>query len=416
MRIRQVLLVPITTASYYDDQTAIRAGAERDGFAYVGDPVSPGFDAIRQPGEGVGVMLRLQDGSLCSGDCTAVQYAAAGGRDGIFLARTHLGPLADCLRRAFEGTDAECFRESSARLDRLTIGDRPLHRAAAYGVSQALLDATSRSRRTTAAEVIADEYGLVPSTEPIRCFAQCGEDRYGGVDRMILKDVEVLPHGLMNSPGVVGERGELLREYLRWVLTRITALRRDPGYRPRIHIDTYGVPGMIFEGDHERIATYLSELEADAGDLELTVESPIDAGGREEQIAALGRLRRTLESRGSRVRIAADEWCNTLEDVRLFARERCCHMIQIKTPDLGGLHNSVEAVLSCREEGVDAYLGGSANETDVSARACAHLAMATCPAQVLVKPGLGFDEGLTVTRNEMARVAAILQSRSGGTP
>ena len=29
----------------------------------------------------------------------------------------------------------------------------------------------------------------------------------------------------------------------------------------------------------------------------------------------------------------ADEWCNTLNDVKDFADEACCDMVQIKTPE-----------------------------------------------------------------------------------
>jgi methylaspartate ammonia-lyase len=39
-------------------------------------------------------------------------------------------------------------------------------------------------------------------------------------------------------------------------------------------------------------------------------------------------------------------------------------------PDLGGIHNSVEAVLACQASGVGAFLGGSCAETDLSALHC----------------------------------------------
>ena len=89
-------------------------------------------------------------------------------------------------------------------------------------------------------------------------------------------------------------------------------------------------------------------------------------------------------------------------------------MIQIKTPDLGGINNSIEAVLYCKQQGVGAYLGGTCNETDCSARICAHIALATQPDQMLAKPGMGVDEGLMIVRNEMTRALACLAaSRTG---
>jgi len=41
-----------------------------------------------------------------------------------------------------------------------------------------------------------------------------------------------------------------------------------------------------------------------------------------------------------------------------------------------------------------------------SARACAHVELATDAAQVLAKPGMGFDEGYMVVTNEMRRALA----------
>jgi methylaspartate ammonia-lyase len=42
----------------------------------------------------------------------------------------------------------------------------------------------------------------------IPMFAQSGEDRYANVDKMIMKNVRALPHGLINSPQLVGKDGE----------------------------------------------------------------------------------------------------------------------------------------------------------------------------------------------------------------
>ena len=43
------------------------------------------------------------------------------------------------------------------------------------------------------------------------------------------------------------------------------------------------------------------------------------------------------------------------EDVVAFTDCECCHMVQIKTPDLGGIHNVVESVLYCNLQGLEAY-------------------------------------------------------------
>jgi methylaspartate ammonia-lyase len=86
-------------------------------------------------------------------------------------------------------------------------------------------------------------------------------------------------------------------------------------------------------------------------------------------------------------------------------------MIQIKTPDLGGVHNAVEAILACQAGGVDVLLGGSFAETDLSAQISVHLALGTRPDLILAKPGTGVDEGITLVHNEMKRVLAWIQDR-----
>ncbi|MDA4188758.1 methylaspartate ammonia-lyase, partial [Escherichia coli] len=49
--------------------------------------------------------------------------------------------------------------------------------------------------------------------------------------------------------------------------------------------------------------------------------------------------------------------------------------------------------------------------TDVSARTCVHVALAARPMRMLVKPGMGFDEGLDIVFNEMNRTIALLQAK-----
>ncbi len=71
---------------------------------------------------------------------------------------------------------------------------------------------------------------------------------------------------------------------------------------------------------------------------------------RELQMKALAELTRVVDERGIGVELVADEWCNTLDDIKYFADHKAGHMVQIKTPDLGGINNIVEAVLYCKEK------------------------------------------------------------------
>ena len=57
MKIIDVVCSTGRTGFYFDDQRAIKAGAEHDGFAYVGKPATEGFKTIRQAGESISVMI-----------------------------------------------------------------------------------------------------------------------------------------------------------------------------------------------------------------------------------------------------------------------------------------------------------------------------------------------------------------------
>jgi methylaspartate ammonia-lyase len=410
MRITDVLAVPVRAGFFADDQAAIRAGAAHDGFGYAGSPLTPGFRSIRQPGEALSVVLVLDDGSVEFGDCAAVQYSGAGGRDPVFSAEqaraavlTHVAPL-------LVGTEVTGFRE----LDAASRDGGPLHTAVRYGVSQAVLGAAARAARLTMAEVLRDEYATGAPLTPVPLYAQTGDDRWINAEKMVLKGVDVLPHGLFNSLDALGAQGERLEEYLRWLVGRIGALRPDGGYRPRLHVDTYGIPGLAFGGDLTAVAVYLAGLGELCAPFELAVEHPVDAGSTPAQLDAYGQLRAELARLGSPVRLVVDEWCNTLEDVRAFVAARAADVIHVKMPDLGSVADTVEALLLVRDAGLEAYCGGTCNETDRSAQVSAHVAMACQAAQVLAKPGMGVDEGLMIVGNEMARTAALAAARRPG--
>jgi methylaspartate ammonia-lyase len=220
---------------------------------------------------------------------------------------------------------------------------------------------------------------------------------------MILKQVDVLPHGLINSPAKFGPDGQKFLEFLEWVVNRIVT-HGVAGYLPRLHFDLYGTAGFAFDQDIDRVAAFLCDAGRIAKATQLCIESPMDFGGTPQQIEGYAALRQRLDDLGSQVKIAADEWCNTIEDVRNFVKAGAADVIQIKAPDLGGLDQSVLAIELCKREGVGAFLGGSCAETDLSARACVHIAVAAQAEMQLAKPGMGVDEGVMIVRNEQQRL------------
>ncbi|MBN2206573.1 MAG: methylaspartate ammonia-lyase [Candidatus Aminicenantes bacterium] len=414
MKIAKVLFVPGSSAFYFDDQKAIKAGAPHDGHVYGGRPLTPGFKAVRVAGEALSILLELEDGRLAVGDCAAVQYSGAGGRDPLFLTADFKPFLETRIKPLLEGAEVGRFRETAGRFEALEFGGERLHTAVRYGLSQALLHARALAERRLMAEVVCEEYGLPVVAEPVPIFGQTGDDRYTNADKMIIKRVDVLPHGLINNVETkLGRDGEILRDYIVWLADRIRKVRTDPAYVPTLHIDVYGTIGLIRGLDPVRVADYLATLEPAAAEFPLYIEGPVDAEEKPRQIELLAAVRRALRAKGSRVKIVADEWCNTYEDVVDFTNAQACDMVQIKTPDLGGIQNTIEAVLYCRRHGMEAYQGGTCNETEVSARACVHAALAARAERLLAKPGMGFDEGFMIVRNEMERVLAVLRARNG---
>ena len=414
MKIIDVVCSAGRTGFYFDDQRAIKQGAGHDGMFYTGAPVTDGFRSVRQAGESISVMLVLEDGQIAWGDCAAVQYSGAGGRDPLFLAEDFIPVIEQYIKPQLVGKEANDFRGLCAMMEAITVEGKRLHTAIRYGVSQALLDAVAKATGRMMCEVVADEYGCTVSDKAIDIFTQSGDDRYMNADKMIIKSAQVLPHALINNiDEKLGRKGEKLAEYVAWLRDRILAMRHDESYLPVFHIDVYGTIGAAFgNNNYQAMADYIEELGKIAKPFHLRIEGPMDCDcDRETQMTALAGLTAELDKRGCDVELVADEWCNTLEDIKLFADHKAGHMVQIKTPDLGGINNTIEAVLYCKERGVGAYQGGTCNETDRSAQVCVHCAMATQPVQILAKPGMGVDEGYMIVYNEMNRILAIRNAK-----
>jgi len=458
--ITRVLAVPAVGAYYYDDLAALQSNPMPLSERYAASPVTPGFRRVREVAEAVSVGLVLDGDRVAWGDCVAVEFSGKAGRDPVFRAKEGLSAIHRAVAPALQGREVTSFRELAAEVEaliesveisrpvprpqtdrgakalsrrellaaparllrrateedesgateRVTV-ERRLHTAVRYGVSQALLKAVALARGVTMAEVIAQEWGLPLPDSPVPIHAQCGADRHAGADKMIARGVASLPHTLVdNIPQQLGEDGVVLTRYARWLKARVQELGGED-YCPTIHLDVHGALGQIFEDELGHVLGALYALELAVHPYPLRVECPVIMEGREAQIETLKTLREYVRLRKMNVQLVADEWANTLDDIRAFVDAQAVDMIQVKMPDLGGVHNSVEAVLACQAGGVGAFLGGSCAETDLSARVAVHVALATRPDIIMAKPGMGVDEGVTLVHNEMARTLATIQAR-----
>ena len=229
---------------------------------------------------------------------------------------------------------------------------------------------------------------------------------------MILKESGVLPHGLINNLETkLGPDGQIFKDYVLWVRNRILDIRKNSAYNPVLQFDVYGTIGQAFDSDIDKCADYLVEISKIAAPFSLRVEHVIDGKSVAGQVKVSKALREALAARGSKVEISVDEWCNTLEDIKLFVEAKAADVIHVKMPDLGGINNTIEALLLVHRSGLGGYCGGTCNETDRTAQISAHIAMACGAIQVLAKPGMGVDEGMMIVGNEMSRTAALVANR-----
>lgn len=412
MKITDVLFTKSFTGFYFDDQKAIKKDATQNGFMYEGEPQTEGFVQIRVPGEAISIQLVLENGDVAVGECAAVQYSGAGGRDPLFLADDYIPFLEKHIKPNLIGEDVDTFKTLAEKYDGMQVEGKRLHTAMRYGITQALLDAVAKANHLTMAEVIRNEYLPGHTLKHVPIFAQSGDDRYLNVDKMILKGVDALPHALINNVKTkLGLQGEKLIDYVNWLKNRINQYKLTPDYQPILHVDVYGTVGIAFNNNIDLIVSYCQELEKAAHPYKLRLEGPIDAGNREDTMIALRDIRKALDEKNISVEIVADEWCNTLEDIKYFADHKAGHMLQIKTPDLGGLNNIAEAILYCKEKGIGAYSGGTCNETNISAIATTNVAIACNADLCLAKPGMDVDSGYMIVHNEMERVLARANTR-----
>lgn len=472
MRIAQVIAVPAVGAYYYEDFAALQSGPIPLAQRYTARPLTPGFRHVREVAEAVSVGLVLEGTSpteercIAWGDCVAVSYSGKSGRDPVFRSEDGLTAIQALVAPVLEGRELTSFRELAEEIDGVVdmvtpppvpltdhagqgegvsrrdvlqspmralrdalvegsqppapppppsppepTGPRLLHTAIRYGVSQALLKAAAITRGLAMAEVITDEWGLPTPDAPVPIHAQSGGERYHNTDKMIVRRVASLPHGLVDDiPEQVGNDGQVLTQYVRQLKDRLNELG-GPDYHPVIHLDVHGALGHIFHNAPGRILGRLYALESAAAPYPVRIESPVLMDSRDEQIEKMQTLRSYIRARKMSLQIVADEWANTLEDIQAFIDARAADMIQIKMPDLGSVHNTINAVLACRAGETGAFLGGTCAETDLSARVAVHVALATRPDMIMARPGMGVDEAVMLVQNEMARTLAWINVR-----
>jgi methylaspartate ammonia-lyase len=408
-RLARLLATEGLACDYYKDVAALDGDPAADGLFFIGDPITEGFSAIKERARCLSLQLVLDNGAVGRGDCLSVIRAGSHERSRPFFPEEHVSAIA-AIGSRLEGVDFSSFRRVEALIGTLTIDGEELHPALRYGLSQAALEAVASTRWLTMAETLADEYDLRVGPAEVPIFGCADWHHPDVVDRLMASRADVLPQGGFTTAESIGSRGERLLDFVTSMVERLAKIGSN-GYQPVFHLDVYGKLGEVFDNDVGSVADYLARMSDLIRPLKLRVEDPIGGDCAATAQQAMRRLVAAVDERELPVSIVADEHCNTADDIAEWARLAAAHMIHIKLPDLGSVANAVEAARSCRDHGVGAYVGGTMNDTEISARVTVHLALAVGAEQVMAKPGVWPDVSVAVTRNEMARTLALWELR-----
>jgi methylaspartate ammonia-lyase len=389
-------------AYYYEDVTTLQKRSVKESDRWRAKAETPGFTYVREVADVVSVGIKTQEGIWCWGDCVGVSYSGKSGREGAFRSGNGLQEIEKIVRPFLLNKRLTTYREVMNEVKLLS-----LHPAVHYGISQALLKAVALNHREEMWQTLQREWGIAESVKEVPIQGSSGNNRVVNADKMIINRLAGLPHGQIDDIETqLGFKGEVLLDYVSWLTRRISELGASD-YLPVVHLDVHGAIGKIFDNEPKKICEYLQSLEKAAGHYRVRVESVALGRSREETIQLLVAIKHEIQSCGLKIALVADEWANTREDIIEFARQKAVDMVHIKMPDLGGIEETVEAVLALKKQNVETLLGGSCVETDLSARVSVHVALAIQPTAMLAKPGMGIDEAIQIMRNEMNRALLL---------
>ncbi len=392
-------------AYYCEDLAALQRTPIKEADRWRAKGETEGFKFVREVAEVVSIGIKTVDGIWSWGDCVGVSYAGKSGREGIFRANLGLEQIEKWVFPFLKNKTPTTFREVMGEINLL-----PIHRAVKYGVSQALLKTIAFCHREEMWQTLVREWGINTVIKRVPFQGSSGNNRVINADKMIINRLSGLPHGQIDDiPTQLGLKGEILLSYASALKTRIVELG-DTDYFPVVHLDVHGAIGKIFENNPKRIADYVRDLEAAVKPYHLRLESIALGNTQEETLNLFSDIKKEMTALALTTVLVADEWANTKEDILKVAQSGVVGMVHIKMPDLGGIEETMAAVLGVKKFKVATLLGGSCIETDLTARVSVHVALACQPTALLTKPGMGIDENIQIMGNEMNRALSSVIS------
>jgi methylaspartate ammonia-lyase len=86
-------------------------------------------------------------------------------------------------------------------------------------------------------------------------------------------------------------------------------------------------------------------------------------------------------------------------------------MLHLRPHRLGSIHQTVEAIVACKQKGLGVLLGGSYADTERSQQVMSQVALAAQPDLLWVKPGPDAEASIAQVYNEMARTLAWIAAQ-----
>ena len=117
-------------------------------------------------------------------------------------------------------------------------------------------------------------------------------------------------------------------------------------------------------------------------------------------------LKDFIRIRGMGAQLVAGEHLDTLEGIKSYAEEGATDKIRIAINRLGGIQQSIEAILICREQEVGVLL--DVEPFDM----VAHVALATQPDRVAIDARQGAKK-IAQFRDEIMRALVWIEARKG---
>lgn len=271
------------------------------------------------------------------------------------------------------------------RLENVII-ERPLHPALQYGLTAALLQAVAGANRVPVAELVAREYGLALPDTAVPLQIALNDETIQTAQSILTTHVASLGYttGKNNHKATLGAKGERLQRHVREVAVWLQTL--DASFQPALHLDLRDGFGTLFGNDEGKILGALFGLEQAAKPYMLQVQNPVWHNSREAQLNSLTKLQGYLAIRRLKLKLVADAWVDSLDDVTKFADPKVCQMVHIELPRLGNLEAGITAVLYLKSQNLQVILSGE-NTTLTT-----QIALATTPSLLSSSPQLHYNE------------------------